>query len=144
MKQIPFQFEDIHDIGVRAALVEIMLQALKEAMAQFAQETSSPIGNAKPKPESNPPMTSKERSQHAMFRGQKPPDNMGLLLTTKEVAKLLKISQGTVLKLCNEGTMPKPLRIGRSVRFRYEELRAWVNAGCPTQTEWAFSPETQK
>ena len=35
-----------------------------------------------------PPMTPKERSLHAMLRGQKLPENMGLLLTTKETANL--------------------------------------------------------
>jgi excisionase family DNA binding protein len=77
-----------------------------------------------------------------MFGGQKPPENMGLLLTTKETAKLLKVSQNTVVSLCKEEKIPKPFRIGRSVRFRYEELRAWANAGCPTQAEWTFSPES--
>jgi len=67
-------------------------------------------------------------SQHAFFAGQKPPEDKGLLVDTNEVAKLLKVSARTVWKVQNEGEKPKPIRIGRAVRWNYEEIK---NAGCP-------------
>lgn len=138
MKELRFQVGITLDGDAAAALVEAMQQAVEKGTAHLSPGTKNPLGDAEPRPA----MTLKERSQHAMLRGQKLPDNMGLLLTTKETAKLLKVSQNTVVSLCKEGTMPKPFRVGRSVRFRYDELRAWVNAGCPTQAEWTFSPDT--
>ena len=40
------------------------------------------------------------------------------LLTTKEVAALLKVSPRHVQNLVKDGTLPKPMLLGRSVRFR--------------------------
>lgn len=77
-------------------------------------------------------------SQHALFGGQKPPEDMGLLIDNREAAKLLKVSERTLWRMWNSGEMPKPIRIGRAVRWRYEELKAWVEAGCPPQEEWQY------
>lgn len=77
-------------------------------------------------------------SQHAHFGGQKPPEDKGLLIDMKAAAKLLDLSERTVWGMANSGRMPKPLRIGRAVRWSYEELRAWVNAGCPPQDDWKW------
>lgn len=35
------------------------------------------------------------------------------------------------------GKLPKPVRIGRSVRWRREELRDWIQEGCPRRREWS-------
>jgi predicted DNA-binding transcriptional regulator AlpA len=35
------------------------------------------------------------------------------------------------------GRLPAALRIGGSKRWRYAEITAWVEAGCPTRAEWA-------
>lgn len=74
-------------------------------------------------------------SQHALFSGQKPPDDRGLLIDNREAAKLLKVSERTLWRMWNEGEMPPPIRVGRAVRWSYEELKAWVAAGCPAQDE---------
>lgn len=34
------------------------------------------------------------------------------------------------------GWIPRPVRIGRSVLWRVDELREWIAAGCPRRTEW--------
>lgn len=70
-------------------------------------------------------------SQHAHFGGQKPPEDCGLLIDSREAAKMLRVSTRTLYTMYTTGTMPPPIRIGRAVRFAYEELLAWVNAGCP-------------
>ena len=140
MKAIHFQIGITLDGDAVAALTEVIQQAVEKGTAHLSQGTKNPSGDS----DRRPPMTPKERSLHAMLRGQKLPDNIGLLLTTKETAKLLKVSQSTVVSLCKEGKMPKPFRVGRSVRFRYDELRAWTNAGCPSQAEWKYEPESQK
>ena len=32
--------------------------------------------------------------------------------------------------------IPKPVRLGRRVVWRVEELKAWVDAGCPPLHKW--------
>jgi len=39
------------------------------------------------------------------------------------------------------GKIPQPIRIGRVTFWRYDELRAWVSAGCPDRVAWEASRE---
>lgn len=80
-------------------------------------------------------------SHHANLAGQKMPDDKGLLIDKKSAAKLLKLSDRTIWAMANEGRMPKPIKIGRLVRWGFEELQAWVNAGGPPMSEWKW-PQT--
>ena len=59
-----------------------------------------------------------------------------LALPAAEVAKLLGISQRHLWKLNASGRLPAPIRLGRSVRWRLDELRAWLDAGCPARDQW--------
>jgi excisionase family DNA binding protein len=70
-------------------------------------------------------------SQQAIFAGQKPPDDQGLLIASKEAAKLLKVSERTLWRMHTTGEMPPPIRIGRAVRWSLETLKKWVEEGCP-------------
>jgi excisionase family DNA binding protein len=79
-----------------------------------------------------------QASRNANFAGQKPPDDRGLLIDSRQTAKLLGIGERTLWRLWNSGKMPKPIRIGQAVRFSYEELQAWVNAGGPLQKNWVW------
>lgn len=56
------------------------------------------------------------------------------LLTDQEVAALLKISRRQVWKLLAMGRLPEPIRINRSVRFRADVIRAWIEGGCQRPT----------
>lgn len=77
-------------------------------------------------------------SQHALFGDQKPSEDIGLLIDTKQAAKLLNLGERTIWRMYSTGRMPRPIRIGQCVRWSYEELRAWVDAGCPPQEEWEW------
>jgi excisionase family DNA binding protein len=44
-------------------------------------------------------------------------ENSTLMLTVKDVAHLLALSERTVWKLTSAGHLPKPIRMGRSVRW---------------------------
>ena len=59
-----------------------------------------------------------------------------LMMTAKEGAALLKISERAFHKRRQAGRLPKPIKIGRSTRWRREELLKWVKAGCPNQVIW--------
>jgi excisionase family DNA binding protein len=50
-----------------------------------------------------------------------------LLLTAAEAAEALAISERTLWALTDRGEIPA-IRIGRSVRYAVEDLRAWVDA----------------
>lgn len=60
----------------------------------------------------------------------------GGLLAVRDVAALLRISGRQVLKLRASGRIPVPLKLGRSTRWRAEEIESWVRAGCPSREVW--------
>jgi excisionase family DNA binding protein len=62
-----------------------------------------------------------------------------LAVTSAEAAALLGIGRTTFLKLNSAGRVPMPIRFGRSVRWRRDELRAWLNAGCPNRDRWKWT-----
>jgi excisionase family DNA binding protein len=59
-----------------------------------------------------------------------------VLLNCEQAAALLNISRTSFWKLHSEGKVPMPVSFGRIVRWRREELIAWVRAGCPCRREW--------
>ncbi len=59
-----------------------------------------------------------------------------LLLKPADAARLLGISRATFYRLHSSGHLPLPVRLGRSVRWRSGELKAWVEAGCPERSRW--------
>jgi excisionase family DNA binding protein len=54
-----------------------------------------------------------------------------LLLSADKLAELLNISVRTLWRLRAAGTLPRPLRIGGSIRWRFDEISQWIDAGCP-------------
>lgn len=48
-----------------------------------------------------------------------------LLLTVRETAELLSISERKLWNLTNENDIPS-IRIGRSVRYSIEDLQQWI------------------
>lgn len=58
------------------------------------------------------------------------------LLSADEVATLLSISIRHVHKLNVSERLPRPLRLGRAVRWRRDELLAWLAAGAPSRARW--------
>ena len=53
------------------------------------------------------------------------------LLTVPEVAEICGVASETVRRLTDRGAMPMPVRLGRSVRYRIDEIEAWISDGCP-------------
>lgn len=83
-------------------------------------------------------------SKHALFGGKEPSKDAGLLIDTRAVAELLNVSQKTVYKRDRDEAMPKPLRIGRAKRWGAEEIKAWVDEGCPPRSEWKWPKSESK
>ena len=60
-----------------------------------------------------------------------------LLVSAKDAARLLDISRAQLWKLHSQGKIPMPVRLGtRAPRWRMDELRAWLAAGCPDRLTW--------
>lgn len=89
-------------------------------------------------PEKPPEQRRLESSRRAIYAGETPPEDEALLMDTREVAKLLKVSDRTVFSMHTSGEMPKAVRIGRAVRWGRAEIKAWVDDGCPPASEWKW------
>ena len=59
-----------------------------------------------------------------------------LLVTAEEAAGLLAIGISTWWRNVARGLTPAPVRIGGATRWRLEELRDWITAGCPRRARW--------
>ncbi|MCL5280495.1 MAG: helix-turn-helix domain-containing protein [Planctomycetes bacterium] len=55
-----------------------------------------------------------------------------LLLTVRQAAKTLSISERTLFTLTQDGDIPA-VRFGRSVRYDPVDLRAWINSAKKSQ-----------
>ncbi len=59
-----------------------------------------------------------------------------LLVAASELATLLGMSLRTVRRLDCSGKLPRPVKIGGAVRWRVEEIAAWLAADCPDREHW--------
>lgn len=59
-----------------------------------------------------------------------------MLLTYRQTAEFLGISENHLIRLNNAGKIPAPIRMGRSIRFSQQELQDWIAAGGPPRVEW--------
>jgi excisionase family DNA binding protein len=53
-----------------------------------------------------------------------------------EAAEFLGVSRATFYRLDKKGGTPRPVHIGGPRRWRIDELRRWVAAGCPPRDRW--------
>jgi predicted DNA-binding transcriptional regulator AlpA len=68
----------------------------------------------------------------------KTPENSGLLIDVKMLAKLLAISKSMLWHLHAVQALPAPIRIGRLNRWKLAEIIEWIEAGCPPQSHWSY------
>ncbi|HLN30748.1 MAG TPA: helix-turn-helix domain-containing protein [Gemmataceae bacterium] len=60
-----------------------------------------------------------------------------LLVPDTEAARMLGISRAHLHRLRAAGKWgPRPIRLGRALRFDREELLAWVKSGAPDARTW--------
>jgi predicted DNA-binding transcriptional regulator AlpA len=59
-----------------------------------------------------------------------------LAIDAADVGKLLSVSERHVWGMNSRGRLPRPIRLGRAVRWRVAELQAWLAAGCPERSRW--------
>jgi len=74
------------------------------------------------------------RTDPLLTRGSSEPEPM--LIDSKAAAKLLSMGERRLWTLTNCNAIPSR-KIGRSVRYSPRELRAWIDADCPTDPDSA-------
>lgn len=55
-----------------------------------------------------------------------------------EAARLIGIGRTALLEGVAAGRIPPPLRIGRRLLWRVDELRKWIAAGAPPVVKWEY------
>lgn len=58
------------------------------------------------------------------------PNMTNKLLSVRQVADLLCISERSIFRLVDAAKMPKPIRLGRAIRWNREEVETWIASGC--------------
>lgn len=56
------------------------------------------------------------------------------LLTSKEFATMIQISENAAAKMRMEGTGPVFIKIGRRVMYHPDDISAWIDANRQTRT----------
>jgi len=54
-----------------------------------------------------------------------------LLISAEELATILGMSKRTVWRLLSAGRLPPPVHLGKSTRWRLNDIHRWVESGCP-------------
>ena len=53
------------------------------------------------------------------------------LLTVRELAKMLNVSQRSIYRWVDAGRMPKPIRLASLQRWELRTIQEWIDAGAP-------------
>lgn len=67
-----------------------------------------------------------------------------VLLTAQQVGECLSVSSRSIWRYDAVGAIPRPIRRGRLVRWRADEIAAWINAGCPDRKVWELRRDLDK
>jgi predicted DNA-binding transcriptional regulator AlpA len=68
-----------------------------------------------------------------------------LLLDADGVARLLHISRSHLYGLHSSGRLgPMPIRLGKSSRWRRDEMERWITSDCPPRQKWQAMKEASR
>jgi excisionase family DNA binding protein len=59
--------------------------------------------------------------------------SIAILINAEQVSQILNISERTLWRLVSGGKLPQPVRIGRSARWRVQDIHDWIESGCPSE-----------
>lgn len=79
----------------------------------------------------SPPQLAGALTEQGSQRKQDPKPVRPVLLSIQDVAQMLGISVRGVSRHVDAGRMPRPIKLGGSVRWRVVDLEEWVAGGCP-------------
>jgi len=64
-----------------------------------------------------------------------------LAVRARELAEMLNVSLRQIWRLNASGKLPRPIRLGGSVRWDREEVQRWFEASCPDRRSWEATKE---
>jgi prophage regulatory protein len=67
-----------------------------------------------------------------------------LAICARELAEMRGISLRQTWRLSSAGKLPKPIRLGGSVRWNRQEVMDWFQGGCPDRQTWEARKAVQK
>jgi len=59
-----------------------------------------------------------------------------LAVSARDLKEMLNVSLRQVWRLNAAGRLPKPIRLGGSVRWKRAEIQQWFEVGCPDRRTW--------
>lgn len=59
-----------------------------------------------------------------------------IAVSASDLAKMLGVSLRQVWRLNSAGKLPKPIKLGGSVRWNRQEIMDWFEVGCPDRRTW--------
>ena len=59
-----------------------------------------------------------------------------LAISARDLKEMLNVSLRQVWRLNSAGKLPKPIRLGGSVRWNRQEIMDWFATGCPDRKTW--------
>jgi len=78
-----------------------------------------------------------EQKQEQVNQTQQP-----LAVSARELSAMLGVFLRQIWRLNSTGKLPKPVRLGGSVKWRRDEIIAWLSQNCPARSEWEAIRET--
>ena len=66
------------------------------------------------------------------------------LLSAKQLGAKLNLSKRQIFRLNSCGKLPKPLRIGRSIRWSESTISKWLSVGAPDRKTFEAMQEAAK
>lgn len=71
--------------------------------------------------------------------------SQSIAISAKQFSRLLGVSLRQVWRLNAMGKLPRPIRIGGSVRWNRAEVIRWFSeAGCPDRQTWEAMKEVER
>jgi len=71
-----------------------------------------------------------------MDRKEESPLQEMLAVSARQLAVMLGVSLRQVWRLNASGMLPRPIRLGGSVRWNRREILDWFKSGCPDRRTW--------
>ena len=78
-----------------------------------------------------------EQKQEQVNQTQQP-----LAVSARELSAMLGVSLRQIWRLNATGRLPKPIRLGGSVKWRRSEILAWLGQNCPARAAWEAMKES--
>ena len=89
-------------------------------------------------------MNARPQSSSESAGNQLPTHGMKRLITVKELAEMHAISTRHVYRLLDSGQLPKPLKLGRAIRWDYTEVCHWLESGAPSIAKGSHGAKGRK